>query len=224
VADARITETKLMRSHLDMFLLWQVIEYFTPSTFLEIGFAAGQTMGVIYEASRQSGRYVSVDKNYQNRYIFDDTFPEASVSFIQTDSKHLEVDSLGEFEFIHIDGAHTYDMVTNDIDKCRSCMLQKTILYMDDYARPGVNQAIQDEILTKMDWVPFLCGDQGMFFHHMSQSKDVFLDNALQTKAKNFVCFQNENILGHVVQKPRMPNVFVDHPQIFIDTLRAYDL
>jgi len=224
INDVSVTTTGLMRSMLDMFLLWQVVQYFKPRSFLEIGFAAGQTMGIMYEASQETGRYVSIDCNYDQRCIFDQVFTDHSVMFNEVDSRHIEFDPSQQFDFVHIDGDHSYEMVCNDLNKVRPLLHEQTILYMDDYLDPGVDLAIKHEILAKSDWRPFLYGDQSVFFHHMGQPKDRFVDHDLQTKSRNFVYYLNEELYDTLVLRARMPNVFVDHPQIFLDTLRAYDL
>jgi predicted O-methyltransferase YrrM len=224
INDPRDTPTRLMRSHLDMFLLWQVISHFQPKSFLEIGFAAGQTMGIIYESSGMNQNYTSVDIDYCHKEIFTGVFPDNKINFIETDSRMLFLPDSEIFDFIHIDGCHSYEMVANDIDRCWHTLDQTSILYMDDFGMPGVDQAIKYHLLPKKDWVPFLCGDQSVFFHHRSQSKDIFLDETIQEKSKNFIYYINEIMYDHVILKARMPNVFVDHPRIFIETLRSYDL
>lgn len=224
INDASVTKTGLMRSMLDMFLMWQVIQHFGPRQFFEIGFAAGQSMGIMYEASGQKGRYVSVDKDYRDRNIFDGVFPGHAVLFNEQDSADLELDPDQQFDFVHIDGDHSYEMVRNDLNKIWPSMHERTILYMDDYRVPGVDQAIQHEILAKTDFRPFLYGDQSVFFHHQGQPKDVFVDDVLQQRSCNFVYYANEDLYHRPVLRARLPNVFVDHPQIFIDALRAYDL
>jgi predicted O-methyltransferase YrrM len=220
----KITPTRLMRSHLDMFLLWQVITRFKPESFLEIGFAAGQTMGIIYEASGRCKEYTSVDIDYKNKNIFCKIFPDSAITFLEISSEYLDFPQDKKFDFVHIDGDHSYDMVINDINRCWHTLDQTSILYIDDFELPGVDRAIRNHLLKKIDWVPFLCGDQSMFFHHRSQSKDQFLDVEIQEKSKNFVYFLNEIIYDHVVLKARLPNVFVDHPYIYRETLKAYDL
>jgi hypothetical protein len=219
-----ITSTRLMRSHLDMFLLWQVVGYFQPKSFLEIGFAAGQTMGIIYESSGQSKDYTSVDIKYTHKDIFTNVFPNAEITYIETDSRLLDFPQDRKFAFVHIDGDHSYEGVANDIDRCWHTLDHTSILYIDDFFIPEVDLAVRSHLLSKKDWVPFLCGDQSVFFHHKSQSKDIFLDESIQEKSKNFVSYINETMYDNVVLKARLPNVFVDHPHIFIEALRAYDL
>ena len=218
------SETKLMRSALDMCLLWKVIQHFCPQSFLEIGFGAGQTMGIMYEASKTSGRYLSVDINYRRRHIFEKIWPAHTVAFYKTDSRIAEFESQQPFDFVHIDGDHSYQGVINDLKKTWPIMHEQTILYMDDYLMPGVDSAIREEIMGRSDFRPFLYGDQSVFFHHQSQSKDDFVDYHLQEKSHNFIYYLNEEIYHVMALRARLPNVFMDYPQIFIDTLRAYDL
>ena len=41
----------LMRQSTGMYLMWKVCEYFQPNLLLEIGFSAGQTFGLLIEAT-----------------------------------------------------------------------------------------------------------------------------------------------------------------------------
>lgn len=224
INDPNITATRLMRSTLDMFLLWQVIQHFRPTSFLEIGFAAGQTMGLMYEASQASGRYLSVDIDYSHRSIFEKVWPSHTIVFYETDSRVAKFDSQQTFDFVHIDGDHSYQGVINDLEKTWPLMHEQTILYMDDYLLPEVDRAIRDGIMGRSDFRPFMYGDQSVFFHHQSQSKDDFVDRYIQQKSNNFIYYLNEEIYDVLALRARLPNVFVEHTQIFIDTLRAYDL
>ena len=218
--------TKLMRSPLDMFLLWQIVKHFQPRSFLEIGFAAGQTMGIMYEASQASGQYMSVDieYDYPRLHIFESIFPSHNISLHETDSKNIVFDADQKFDFIHIDGDHSYQGVINDLKKTWSLMHEQTILYMDDHLLPEVDLAIRNEILARSDFRPFLCGDNSVFFHHRSQNKSNFVDYHIQQKSCNFIYYINEELYDTLVLHARLPNVFVDHTQIFMDTLKAYNL
>jgi hypothetical protein len=209
---------------LDMFLIWKVINYFAPRSFLEIGFFAGQTMGLIYESSKKLGTYVSVDVEYKYKPIFDQVFPNTSILFHEISSADIVFSPDQKFDFIFIDGDHSYEMVCNDIEKCLPLMHEKTILYIDDYNLQGVDLAIRHKILNNRDYVPFLAGDHSIFFHHRSQSKDQFLDVDLQDRSKNFIRYENQILYDTCVLTPELPNVFVDHASVFIDVLRLYDL
>lgn len=215
---------KLMRSFLDMFLLWQVIDYFKLKNFLEIGFAAGQTMGIIYESSGKIGNYLSVDINYDFKHIFEKVFPDTNIVFLKIDSKNLKFNKEEKFDFICIDGDHDYDNVVNDIEKISKIMSEETILYLDDYKIPSVNDAIEDTLIKNKEWVPFLSGDQGVFFHHISKNKCEFLDFKIQEKSKNFIYYINDTMYGNTVLTAKLPHIFSEHTNIFLDALKVYDI
>jgi predicted O-methyltransferase YrrM len=214
----------LMRERIDMFLLWKTIEYFQPKNLLEIGFFAGQTAGIITESAGPDATLTSVDIDFSRRIIFEKIFLNHNINFIKTDSLQLELDSNKKYDFISIDGNHDYSYVLNDFNKCFPHMHKNTILYMDDYCFPGVEQVICEELLGKNDFVPFMMGDQAMFFHHISHSADEFLDEWIQDKSKNFIYFENVEIFGVQVLRSRLPNIFVEHPTLFTQALEFYKL
>ena len=220
------TPTKLMRVSTDMFLLWKMCEYFKPSTVLEIGFYAGQSLGIMMEASGPTTQIVSVDIDYGYKFIFDQVFIDdcstKNITFVNIDSKNLLLDR--QFDLIHIDGDHSYEFVKNDIQKCLPMLHKSSILCIDDYQRNSVMQAIEETLQGQYDFVPFLAGDQEIFFHHKSHSADQFLDEWIQSKSNNFIDFSNYEFLGYTVLRARMPNIFVDHMSMFTQALQLYNL
>ena len=218
------TPTKLMRERIDMFLLWKTVEYFHPTTLLEIGFFAGQSTGIITESAGPDSTLTSVDIDFSLRHIFENIFLNHNINFIETDSLQLELDSNKKYDFISIDGNHDYNYVLNDFVKCLPCMHKDTILYMDDYHLPGVEQVICEELLGKHEFVPFMVGDQAMFFHHIGHSADEFLDEWIQDKSKNFIHFENTEMFGALLLRARLPNIFVEHPTFFTQALEFYKL
>jgi hypothetical protein len=206
-----------------MFLVWKTIEYFQPRSLLEIGFYGGQSMGLYLEAGHLE-KIVSVDIDYSERAVFDQIFPESSVEFICQDSRTLNLRE--KFDFITIDGNHDYEYVDSDLKKCLPLLQQHSILYMDEYSIcPGVTQTIDENLLGQHDWVPFLAGPQGMFFHHISHAADEFLDNFIQFKADNFLRFTNViDWNGFTVLFCEAPLVYTDNNELFLQTLKFYDL
>jgi predicted O-methyltransferase YrrM len=216
--------TGLMRGHVDMFLLWKTIEYFCPKNLLEIGFYAGQSMGIMLESAGQDAEITAVDITFHRKHIFEKLFSNNHIKFIEIDSRQLELDPVNKYDFISIDGEHDYEYVLNDLNKCFPCMHENTILHMDDYKQPGVERVIREKLLGRHDFVPFMVGDQGMFFHHIAQSADDFLDRWIQDKSKNFIHFENKEIFGFLLLQVNMPHIFVEHPDIFLQSLEFYKL
>lgn len=214
----------LIRNPGDMFLLWKTIEYFQPKTLLEIGFYGGQSMGLYLEAGNLE-KIVSVDIDYTLRSVFDQLFPNnTNIEFICQDSRTLKLDQ--KFDFITIDGDHDYEYVNADLKNCLPLLKKDSILYMDEYSIcPGVEKTINENLLGQHDWVPFLAGVQGMFFHHVSHSADDFLDVFIQTKADNFLRFTNViDWNGFTVLFCEAPLVYTDSNELFLETLKFYNL
>jgi len=221
------TESGLMRLANDNFLIWKICEYFQPKSILEIGFFAGQTFGLILEAAPHCQKLVSVDIDYVHRPIFQQVFQDEpriqQIEFIETDSKNLKLE--GTFDFIHIDGDHSYEYALNDLNKSLTWAHEDTILCMDDYSTTaGVMQVVKEELLGKNDFVPFLSGDQEMFFHHRSHSADHFLDQWIQESARNFIYFSNYNFHGFTVLRAQTPKIFEENSSMFYQALQFYNL
>ena len=212
-----------LRNPGDMVLVWKTIEYFTPRSLLEIGFFGGQSMGLYLEAADLE-RVVSVDRDFSLSGTFDKLFPNNLVEFLNLDSKNLNLTET--FDFITIDGDHGYSGVKNDIEKVLPLMHKDTILYMDEYCLfSGVEKVIKEYLYGQHDFVPFLAGTQGMFFHHVSHDANYFLDNFITNKADNFLIFNNEvNWNGFTVLFCEAPLVYTDSNELFLKTLEFYDL
>lgn len=215
--------TKLMRGPIDMFLLWKTIEYFKPKKIIEIGFFAGQSTGIMLDAADSDAELTAVDISFAHKSTFDNVFPETNVTFIETDSLTLNLTEI--YDFVLIDGDHSYEYALHDLKTCLPAMNKNSILYMDDYDLPGVCKVIQEELTGKNDFVPFLVGAQGMLFHHVSHSADEFLDVWIQDKAKNFIYFENNStVFDQFMLTAKLPNLFVDHPPMFRQALEFYNL
>jgi len=213
----------LIRNPGDMFLVWKTIEYFQPKSLLEIGFYGGQSMGLYIEAGNLE-KIVSIDIDYSQRTVFDQIFPDSDIEFICQDSRTLKLDQ--KFDFITIDGGHDYEYVNSDLKNCLPLLKSNSILYMDEYyICDGVKQTIDENLLGQHDWVPFLAGVQGMFFHHVSHDASDFLDTFIQNKADNFLQFTNTNNWnGFTVLFCEAPLVYTDSNELFLKTLEFYNL
>jgi hypothetical protein len=213
-----------MRDHDSMYILWKCIEYFDPKQILEIGFYKGQTLGLMEEISSLNTKIVSVDINYQYLDNFQKLFPTTKAEFILTDSAKVELTQL--FDFISIDGDHSYNGVLTDFKKCLPLLHKNSILCIDDYKFfDGVAQVIKEHLLGQHDYIPFLCTEQQMFFHHVSHSAAEFLDNSLIKDSTEFIEFTNINFCGFTVLHGQIYNsAIAKDAKIFQSILKFYDL
>jgi ubiquinone/menaquinone biosynthesis C-methylase UbiE len=177
-----------------MFLLHKVCEYFEPKEILEIGFFHGQSFGIVVDACPDDAKFTAVDISFEGKKTFDLFFEnQTNMEFILTDSKNLSINNR-KYDFIMVDGDHSYEYASNDISKALSLINEQGILCVDDFNMEGVWQSIREQLNGQTDWVPFLMGTQSMFFHHRSHSADYFLDHWLQKIGKDLVKHFNFNI------------------------------
>ena len=215
----------LMRQSNDMYLMWKVCEYFQPNSLLEIGFFAGQTFGLLVESTPVNAKYVSVDIDYSWRHVFDQLHQHnpkiKNIDFLEINSADFVWDG-PNFDFIHLDGNKM--QVIADLSNCLTLLHHNSILCIDDYPMDEVNKAIMEHLLGQHDFVPFLAGDQEMFFHHVSHSVDVFLDEWIQDRARNFMDFSNIDFHGFTVLRANTPEIFVANMDMWQQALKFYNL
>jgi hypothetical protein len=216
------TYNGLMRDHESMYLLWKTIEYYQPNNILEIGFYKGQSLGLMIEAAPKAN-VVSVDKKFQNIDTFQMLFPNNGVQFIQIDSKNLSLNQ--KFDFINIDGDHSYSGVINDLEKCLPLLHENSILSIDDYKFfEGVGQAVSEKLLGQYNFIPFMCSEQQIFFHHDTHVATEFLDEYIMAHAE-FIEFNNINFYGYTVLKGQIFNqAIANDAKIFQSILKFYDI
>jgi len=225
----------IMRSIIDMYLIWKTIEYFKPTTLLEIGSFAGQTLGVMLESAGPDSKLTSVDIDFSRLKIFQQLFPYNEIEFIKTDSLDLTLDR--KFDFIHIDGNHNHPWVENDIIKSLEMSHQNTIISVDDCEKNwlDVPRVVKTYLCGQHNFVPFLMGESSIFFHHVSHSSEEFLDHWIQNDAKYFINFCNENFfhefrvlrVSFISQSALisdMPKLNQDSLELFIRACNFYNL
>jgi len=215
----------LMRYPADMFLIHKVCEYYNPGKVIEIGFGAGQTLGICFDACGPDSVFSTVDISFDNKPIFDSIFTDQSrIEFIQQNSRNLNL--LESFyDFFLVDGDHSYEYVAHDINLALSACKTSGIICVDDFFMSGVWRAIEEKLTGQSDWVPFLMGPQCMFFHHISHSADDFLDQYLLQSGRDPVKLYNMSV--NIDNHPFfITNCWIRYENIenLIHTFRQYDL
>lgn len=210
------------------YLYWKICEYFRPKTVLEIGLFEGLTFGLMFESTDSDATYMCVDRDLTPKKHFDTLFGNDpkydSITFVETDSKHLSVNQ--KFDLVHIDGNHSYDYVKNDLEKVLPLLHDQSILIMDDTTKeqPDVARVIDEYLLGQHGFVPFLAGSREMFFHKSEHDAGDFLDNFLVKDSSDIMTFFNYNYRDFTILQGHVANFFNDNPQIFFDQLKKYNL
>jgi predicted O-methyltransferase YrrM len=138
--------------------LLRIIRKNRCKSILEIGVYHGETAeGLISEALRnfphQDVRYVGIDlfKNLltpaiakteasntplkkidiENKLV--SQFPNVSITLLEGFSKDVLPQLIGYFDFIFIDGGHSYETVREDVRMCKSLLSKNGVIVLDDY-------------------------------------------------------------------------------------------
>lgn len=110
----------------DWLFLDEFLKNLNPKNSLEIGVYQGLTYSLIHKYSQQS---LGIEINKKQKY-------PKEWNILYKDSSNLDTDDLGKkfFNFIHIDGDHSYDGAINDFRKCKLHINDDTIICVDDYS------------------------------------------------------------------------------------------
>lgn len=217
----------LSRDCTGIYLYWKVCEYFKPKSVLEIGFLQGLSFGLFFESTDDDTLYVSVEYNYRAKHTFDQLFKNhpklTNIKFIEINS--MDLDLTEKFDFMHVDGNHTYEYALNDIQKCLQMAHNNSIICVDDIGIPDVEKAIQEQLLGQNGFVPFLMGDREIFFHHESHNAEDFLDNWIHNdESINIITYFNYNYHGITLLRAHTPRFFDNHKDVFLQQLQLYNL
>lgn len=126
-----------------------------PKSILEIGTYIGRSIIWLTLGSRQVENIVCIDnESYQENT--QKIAKQSLVDFGYTgDMKFIKADSITsdiikklntKFDFIHIDGDHTYEGCLNDLEKTKELLNKDGVILIHDYDFPNVKKAIDDFI------------------------------------------------------------------------------
>jgi hypothetical protein len=220
----RIVLQSSMRSTVDAIIYWRLLNYFKFNKFLEIGIYQGLTTGLFFEANPDA-TVIAIDP-VNHLELFYKNYPEYQTQFTFINELSQSVD-LGNnmYDFILIDGDHSYEPAVSDILNCLPRLNTTGILAIDDYKMPGVASAIQDLYNLKTDWVPFLKSEQTEFWHHCSCNRDNFLDSLFTDPISKFIFI--ENIIdqhNNSVCSAKTLGIFTDQLEYFNMALQHYNI
>jgi predicted O-methyltransferase YrrM len=213
-----------MRSTVDAITYWRLLNSFKFTTFLEIGVYQGLTTGLFFESNNEA-TVVGIDPN-DHLELFYKNYPEFQNQFTFINKKSQDTDLQNQlYDFILIDGHHSYQTAKTDIFNSLDCLKPTSILAIDDYKMPGVAQAIQDLYNLNNDWIPFLQAEQTQFWHHRSIDRGIFLDSLIADPISNFIFV--ENIVDHhgnTICSLKTLSIFTNLTEYFDMALKHYDI
>jgi predicted O-methyltransferase YrrM len=211
-----------MRSTVDGYVYYKLIQEFDFKNFLEIGFFEGQTAGLLAEVSATDARITCIDPA-PNTDIFNRTMSDQleKINILSIPSQQFDFSQV--YDFIIIDGNKSYDMVSQDISNSVRSLTQSGLLRINEYQKSDVVRAMHD-FIDNTNWIPLIRTNQTLIFHHCSQDRSDFLDYKISDIAKNFINFVNIDIDGHVVLDIQTLPIFTDCPEYFDLALKHYDI
>lgn len=160
-------DSGVMKVIWDWLFLDEFLKNLNPKNSLEIGVNKGLTYSLIHKYSEQS---LGIERNKTFKYP-----KEWNILF--KDSNDLDTNDLGKnicFNFIHIDADHSYNGVTNDLEKCKLHINDDTIICMDDYSHEkGVLDAV-NRFLKKNKNIFLKCHGISQAFLVTKKSEKIF--------------------------------------------------
>jgi predicted O-methyltransferase YrrM len=224
---ACMVEHSSTRSTIDAVLYWRLLNAFEFKKFLEVGVFQGLTTGLFFE-SCPDAQVIGIDpvnrlelfykyySEYQHQLSFIEQ-PSQKVTFGQADNN--------TFDFILIDGDHSYESTQEEITKFLPMLKHTGVLAIDDYGMPGVAQAVKELYNQTNDWIPFLRSEQTEFWHHRSCNRSDFLDTLLVDPISNFILIDNQlDQHSNTVCVAKTVRFLTDHPMYFDIALRHYNI
>ena len=220
----RIVEKSSMRSTVDAIAYWRLLNCFKFTTFLEIGVYQGLTTGLFFESNCKA-TVVGVDPVNRLK-LFYKNYPEFQNQFTFINQKSQDITINNQlYDFILVDGDHSYETAKQDIFKSVDCLKPTSVLAIDDFKFPEVAQAIQDLYNVTNDWVPFLQAEQTQFWHHRSVERGDFLDSLITDPISKFIFVENivdQN--GNTICSLKTLGIFTDVTDYFDLALKHYNI
>ena len=213
-----------MRTTIDSFLLFYVIQYFQRRSILEIGFRQGYSFGLMLEASPHDAVLEAVDISYPDFTIFD-LLKTNKKTKLNTISSQKFVYA-NQYDFINVDGYHGYDEAKVDILNAIAHLSSDGILMVDDYSIPDVDRAITDILQMNLGIKPFLKGFQEVFFvrNNSQLPLNTFEVDFLHSEINDFCNATNISYKNYNVIDIWCKHVYIKFPHIFAEVVKAYNL
>ena len=169
------------KTFIDVVVLNAFLEKFCPDKSLEIGVLYGETLVFIDHHSKHT---IGVDIKFPKQ-LKDNKFKNVKLIHAKDKSKENNI-----YDFIHVDGDHSYDSCLEDLMYAESRSNTKTIILVDDYYNTdfvGVQNATK-QFMEHSKFKVGLTGHNQIFLEHIENKNFVnnLLKNALQNNLKHF--------------------------------------
>ena len=172
-------DREMYRQLISQTVIYYLIKYFKLKNILELGFYEGQTFGLMLEATEPGASLTAIDIHYRmdlyNQYYKDSIYTKDKQIELLEMSSHDFV-PVKKYDFINVDGDHTYSGCCDDLEMAVTAIDQNGILMLDNYSSPQIDMAVINFLDKEHDFVPFLIDHQAVFFHHASHDAQDFLD------------------------------------------------
>lgn len=207
-----------MRINVELLLVFYLVKYFNLSNILEIGFFQGQTFASLLEATPDVSHLTAVDIKLQLE-IFNQFYKNSKdtqnkiINLKEMPSDQFRSDS--KYDFINVDGDHSYPVAFNDIVNASTMITQNGILMIDDYKGIYVDRSIDEFIKLNTGFVPFIISEQASWWHHESQDATDFLDNVLEQIFSPFCSLYNTKYKSFDVKEIKCCSAITTNNDIF---------
>ena len=141
-------------------------------------------------------------------------------SFIENKSQLVEISDM--YDFILIDGDHSFDGAVHDILKFTPMLERHGVLAIDDFDNFELPKAISE--LKKLGLVPFLQLQQTEFWHYPDQDRGEFLNNLLVDPISEFIFLYNIDVFGYTVLKAKTVRALTENIDLFDTMLKIYNV
>jgi len=219
----KVVGSSSTRCTTDIVIYWKLFNQYNFKSILEIGVYQGLSSGLMLESSPECN-LIGVDPELQLD-TFNLIYPESiknRAKFILSESKDYYTDA--KFDFILIDGDHSFESAYNDLLKFIPCLTPQGIIAIDDYKLVGVSQAMQKIHLENFGLVPFFQAEQTEFWHYPNNDRADFLDNLLLDDISKFIFLYNIDINESIVLKAKTVLALTDNIDLFDEVLKLYNV
>ena len=188
-----------MRVNFEFLLIHYLCKEMKYTSAFEIGIMRGDTLSVLMNVC---DTVLAIDVDTDNLYPDLKQQIERDENFNILKISSSDFIPSGHWDFINVDGKHTYENAANDLNIAKQMMSSNGTIMVDDvWAWKSIDQALQDFLSSNTDFVPFLADEQSVYIHHCSSNKTDFLDNTLMQIFEKFCTIEDIEYAGFTIPR-----------------------